>query len=143
MSVGSAFAQQNSQQPQASSSGGRRSASQCRTMALDVVKLYISLISEFFILSDMTASPKSKVPPLLPARSHSMSTAYYLLKMLNDIQDTVNELNLMEISNETSASLKNLLESVKWRFEDVLVAAWLRGDFFFFQSLKQPRSKTS
>lgn len=71
-----------------------------------------------------------------------MSTAYYLLKMLNDIQDTVNELNLMEISNETSASLKNLLESVKWRFEDVLVAAWLRGESFF-QSLKQPRFKTS
>ena len=101
-------------------------------MALDVVKLYISLISEFFILSDMTvmASPKSKVSPLLPASSQSMSTAYFLLKMLNDIQDTVNELNLMEISNETSASLKNLLESVKWRFEDVLVAAWLRGESF-------------
>lgn len=60
-----------------------------------------------------------------------MSTAYYLLKMLNDIQDTVNELNLMEISNETSASLKNLLESVKWKFEDVLVVAWLRGRSFF------------
>jgi exocyst complex component 2 len=102
-------------------------------MALDVVKLYISLISEFFILSDMTvmASSKSKVPPLLPARSHSMSTAYYLLKMLNDIQETVNELNLMEISNEASASLRNLLESVKWKFEDVLVAAWLRGKSLF------------
>lgn len=60
-----------------------------------------------------------------------MSTAYYLLKMLNDIQETVNELNLMEISNEASASLKNLLESVKWRFEDVLVVAWLRGKSFF------------
>jgi exocyst complex component 2 len=105
-------------------------------MALDVVKLYISLISEFFILSDMTASPNSKVPPLLPTGSHSMSTAYYLLKMLNDIQDTVNELNLMEISNETSASLKNLLESVKWRFEDVLVASWLRGKPFFFSTAK-------
>ena len=128
----SVFAQ-NSQQPPTSTSGGRRSASQCRTMALDVVKLYLSLISEFFILSDITvmASSKSKVPPLLPARSHSMSTAYYLLKMLNDIQETVNELNLMEISNEASASLKNLLESVKWRFQDVLVAAWLRGKLFF------------
>ena len=131
--VVSAFTQQNSQQPLTSSSGGRRSASQCRTMALDVVKLYISLISEFFILSDMTvmASPKSKVPPLLPAKSHSMSTAYYLLKMLNDIQETVNELNLMEISSETSSSLKNFLESAKWRFEDVLVVAWLRGKSFF------------
>lgn len=71
-----------------------------------------------------------------------MSTAYYLLKMLNDIQETVNELNSMEISNEASASLKNLLESVKWRFEDVLVAAWLRGKSFL-HLLKQPGSKTS
>ena len=113
-------------------------------MALDVVKLYLSLISEFFILSDITVmtSLKSKVPPLLPTRSHSMSTAYYLLKMLSDIQETVNELNLMEISNEASTSLKNFLESVRWRFEDVLVAAWLRGKSFL-HLLKQPGSKTS
>lgn len=102
-------------------------------MALDVVKLYISLISEFFGLSDMAvmASSSNKVLSLLPANSHSMSTAYYLLKMLNDIQEAVNELNLMEISNEASAGLKSLLESVKWRFEDVLITAWLRGEDFF------------
>lgn len=104
-------------------------------MALDVVKLYISLISEFFILSDMTvmASPSTnnKVPPLLPDYSHSMSTVHYLLKMLNDIQETVNELNSIEISNEASTGLKCLLDSVRWRFEDVLVTAWLRGEIFF------------
>ena len=120
------------QQSPTSSSGGRRSASQCRTMALDIVKLYISLISEFFVLSDMAvmASSKTKVPPLLPANSHSMSTAFYLSKMLNDIQETVNELNLMEISNEASTGLKSVLESTKWRFEDVLITAWLRGVCF-------------
>jgi exocyst complex component 2 len=113
-------------------------------MALDVVKLYISLISEFFVLSDMAvmASSNTKVPPLLPANSHSISTAYYLLKMLNDIQETVNELNLMEISTEASAGLKTLLESTKWRFEDVLITAWLRGDLFF-RMLKYPRSEKS
>ena len=104
-------------------------------MALDVVKLYISLISEFFVLSDMAvmSSSKTKDPPLLPANSHSMSTAYYLLKILNDIQETVNELNVMEISKEASTGLKSLLESAKWRFEDVLITAWLRGDFSLFE----------
>lgn len=104
-------------------------------MALDVVKLYISLLSEFFVLSDMTvmASSKNNDPPFLPANSHSMSTAYYLLKMLNDVQETVNEVNLMEISHEAATGLKNLLESAKWRFEDVLITAWLRGEYFFFK----------
>ncbi|KAF8801103.1 exocyst complex component sec5 [Phlegmacium glaucopus] len=120
--------------PPSSSSGSRRSSSQCRTMALDIVKLYISLISEFFMLSDMAvmATSNNKVPPLLPTNSHSLSTAYYLLKMLNDIQETVNELNLMEISNEASAGLKGLLESTKWRFEDVLITAWLRDANIFY-----------
>ncbi|KAE9391105.1 hypothetical protein BT96DRAFT_959624 [Gymnopus androsaceus JB14] len=115
-----------------SSSSSRRSPTQCRTMALDVVKLYISLLSQFFNLSDMavmaSASSSSNAPPtLLPSNSTSLSTAYYLMKILGEIQECVNELNAMEISNDVSVSLKGLLDSAKWRFEDVLVAAWLRG----------------
>lgn len=100
-------------------------------MALDIVKLYISLISEFFTLSDMAvmASPSSRGsgPAYLPPDSHSLSTAHYLMKILGELQESVNELNGMEISNEASSSLKSLLESAKWRFEDILINAWLRG----------------
>lgn len=53
--------------------------------------------------------------------------SHYLMKILGDIQETVNELNAMEISNESALGLKSLLESARWRFEDVLVGAWLRG----------------
>ena len=102
-------------------------------MALDIVKLYISLISDFFKLSDMAvmASPSSdpSTPPLLPVDSHSLSIAHYLLKLLSELQESVSELNGMEISSEVSSSLKNLLESARWRFTDVLVSAWLRGKF--------------
>ncbi|KAJ3732617.1 exocyst complex component sec5 [Lentinula guzmanii] len=116
--------------PTTSSSSSRRSPSQCRTMALDVVKLYISFLSQFFNLSDMAVmsspsvpSPKDTSPTMLPSNSTSFSTAYYLLKILGEIQDCVNELNAMEISADISASLKGLLDSTKWRFEDVLIAA--------------------
>jgi exocyst complex component 2 len=68
-------------------------------------------------------------PPLLPSDSDSLATAHYLMRILGDIQDSVNELNGMEISNEISASLKNLLESTRWRFDDVVIRAWLRGEF--------------
>lgn len=83
------------------------------------------------------ASSNTKVPPLLPDHSHSMTTAHYLLKILNDIQETVNELNLMEIAHEASTGLKSLLESVKWRFEDILITAWLRGELFFLSQMSK------
>ncbi|KAJ7637152.1 exocyst complex component sec5 [Roridomyces roridus] len=119
--------------PQAAS---RRSPTQCKTMALDIVKLYISLISEFFLLSDMAvmSSPggASVPPPSLPTNSNSLCTAHYLMKILGEVQDTVNELNGMAISNEAASGLKSLLETAKWHFEDLLITSWLRDANIFY-----------
>ena len=105
---------------------------QCRTMALDIIKLYISLISEFFKLSDMAimASPgraNEPLPGLLPQNSNSFTSAHFLMKILNEIQESVNDLTALDISTESASSLRSLLDSTKWRFEDILIAAWLRG----------------
>ncbi|KAJ6484343.1 exocyst complex component sec5 [Mycena vitilis] len=117
--------------PQASS---RRSPSQCKTMALDIIKLYISLVSQFFKLSDMAvmASPGGSPPPSLPTNSNSLCTAHYLMKILGEVQETVNEVNAMEISNEAASGLKSLLESAKWRFADLLITSWLRDANIFY-----------
>ncbi|SJL12894.1 related to Exocyst complex component Sec5 [Armillaria ostoyae] len=117
--------------------GTRRSPTQCKTMALDIIKLYISLISEFFTLSDMAvmSSPggtNNVLPPLLPVNSSSLSTAHYLMKVLGEIQDTVNEVNAMDISTEATASLRSFLETARWRFEDILVNAWTRDAQLFY-----------
>ena len=88
-------------------------------MAMDIVKLYISLVSEFFTLSYGN----------FPQNSHSLSIAHYLLKILGDIQETISELNGMEISQDNS--LKGLLDSVRCRFIDVLVNSWLRGTHYY------------
>ncbi|KAH7868251.1 uncharacterized protein C8R40DRAFT_1164056 [Lentinula edodes] len=126
-----------------SSSSSRRSPSQCRTLALDIVKLYISFLSQFFNLSDMAVTSSPGIPSsndvistLLPSNSISFSTVHYLLKIFGEIQDCVNELNAMEISGDVSASLKGLLDSTKWRFEDVLIVAWLRdaSDFHHLEA---------
>ncbi|KAG6827599.1 hypothetical protein H0H92_011172 [Tricholoma furcatifolium] len=119
----------------ASNPGNRRSPTQSRTMALDIVKLYISLISEYFTLSDMAVtSPSLNSAPTsnLPQDSHSLSTAYYLMKILGELQETVNDVNALEISPEVASLLKNLLESAKWKFEDVIVSAWLRDAKLFY-----------
>ncbi|KAF9239346.1 exocyst complex component Sec5-domain-containing protein [Melanogaster broomeanus] len=101
-------------------SGSRRSAQQCRHMALDIVKLYVSLVSEFFVLSDRTVmeqNPDNISPPLLPSHSNSLTTAHFLIKILIEIQDCVNEVTGMEIVVDAGASLKNLMESARWRFD--------------------------
>ncbi|KAJ8087260.1 Exocyst complex component S5 [Marasmius tenuissimus] len=121
---------------QTNSSGGRRSPSQCRIMAHDIVKLYVALISEFFTLSDMAvmASPNtaSPVSSLVPVNTTSFTTSHYLMKILGEVQECINELNSMDISSEVSSSLRSLLESVKWRFEDILINTWLRDANIFY-----------
>jgi exocyst complex component 2 len=47
--------------------------------------------------------------PLLPGDSNTLTTAHYLMKILTEIQDNVNEINSMEISSESS--LDDLLET--------------------------------
>ena len=101
-------------------------------MALDVVKQYISLLSEFFMFSDaaIITSPSlgsSPTPPMFPRDSNSLTTLHHLTKILGEIQDSVNEVNGMEISSEAGSSLKGVLESARWKFDDVLVHDWLRG----------------
>ena len=55
-------------------SSTRRSATQCRTMAVDMVKQYIALISQFFRLSDMAVrSPSTEKSGayMLPVCKHT------------------------------------------------------------------------
>jgi exocyst complex component 2 len=127
----------------------RRSPSQVRTMAHEIIKLYVSLLSEFFVFSDMavtTPQGEGSSAPFLPEDSNSLTTAHYLMKILTEIQDNVNEINSMEISGEMSSSLKGLLESAKWGFEDVLTHAWVRGTFdrttVSFSSPSNPHCQT-
>src|SRR5271154_759372 len=118
-------------QPSAGNSA-RRSPTQVRTMALDIVKLHISLLSEFFTLSDMAVMLSSRSgtthPPLLPPYSNLFTTGHFLVKILGEVQDAAHEVIGMDISNEVASGFKTLLESTKWRFVDLLVLAWLRGE---------------
>lgn len=114
--------------------GQRRSPTQCRTMASDVIRLYISLISQFFTLSDMAvisseSGQGTTVPPFVPQSSNSLTTAYYLTRILSEIQDCVNEVLAMDISPDANSGMKSLLESTRWRFEGALTSVWLRGLF--------------
>lgn len=101
-------------------------------MASDVIRLYISLISQFFTLSDMAVISSESaqgitVPPFVPQSSNSLTTAYYLTRILSEIQECVHEVLTMDISLDANSGMKSLLESTRWRFEGALTSVWLRG----------------
>lgn len=104
-------------------------------MASDLIRLYISLLSEFFTLSDIAVSspnPDSaatlRLPPFVPQHSHALTTAHYLARILSDIKDCVTEVMATDISSDASSGMKGLLESARWRFENALTSVWLRGE---------------
>ncbi|KAG8825992.1 hypothetical protein FRC18_010152 [Serendipita sp. 400] len=113
-----------------------RSPSQCRTMVLDIVRSYIVLLSEFFSLSDMAASVASTknatLPKFLPTGTDSLTACHYLTRILGEMTDSVNEILGMEVSDETNAGLRSLLETATWKFEETLCAVWLRDSQIFF-----------
>lgn len=98
-------------------------------MALDIVKLYISLLSEFFVLSDMAVmtSSTSTTPPLFPTHSNSLTMSHYFMKIIGEVQETIGEIDTMDISSEAAGGVRNLLESARWKFVDSLTHAWQRG----------------
>ena len=98
-------------------------------MALEIIRLYVSLLSEFFVFSDVAVmSPgRGTAPPGFPKCSNSLTTAHHLMKILGEIQDSVNDVTGMDITSEATSSLKALLESARWKFQDILVSTWLRG----------------
>ena len=104
-------------------------------MILKVVQEYITLLSEFFRLSDMAASSSNQIisdglPAFLPAGSDSLTTSHYLIKLLAEMTDCVNEVVAMDVSPEATTSLHTLLETARWKFEEALCEVWLRGECF-------------
>ncbi|KAF8329383.1 exocyst complex component sec5 [Cantharellus anzutake] len=106
----------------------RRSPNQCRTMAFDIVNLYISLPSEYFTLSDkaVVTNTASGIPPFVPTASSSITTSWFVSKILSEMEECVNDVTTAELSGEASSGLKSLLESARWRFVDAVCDNWLR-----------------
>ncbi|KAG8743871.1 hypothetical protein FRC12_014937 [Ceratobasidium sp. 428] len=116
--------------------GTRRSPSQCRTMALDIVRQYISLISEHFKLSNMAVSTLSliggQVPnSFIPPGADSVSAAHWLQLILKEVVECAREISEMEIGGDAASMLKELIDGARWTFGDGLCALWLRDSKFF------------
>ncbi|GAA5918454.1 hypothetical protein JCM1841_003976 [Sporobolomyces salmonicolor] len=126
------------------SSASRRSPTQCRVMTQDIVTLYVSLLSSFFTLSSSTHTPTPAasgndlnatppIPPFVPPVSNATTNCHWLLRVLNELIECVSELGALELAGEASQSLKELVGSARWRFEEAICSGWVRDAKVFYR----------
>ncbi|SCV68475.1 BQ2448_596 [Microbotryum intermedium] len=124
--------------------GVRRSPTQCRVMSQDIVTLYVSLLSVFFGLSSAGASPPmpsdpadpNALPPLpsfVPPNANATSNCHWLLRTLHEMVDCASDLTALELAGEASQSLKELVGTSRWRFEEAICSSWVRDAKVFFR----------
>ncbi|KIR30772.1 exocyst protein [Cryptococcus deuterogattii LA55] len=110
-----------------------RPANTCRIMALEILKLYSSLLSQFFRLSDPAVAESTsrkdgghQLPSFVPAGTTVITACYFAEKLVEYVSDCAGELAVHEVVNDSGNSMKGLIESMKWKMEEVIGAAWAR-----------------
>jgi exocyst complex component 2 len=103
-------------------------------MALEVIKLYISLLSTFFTLSDPSIPSKAneEVTAFVPPGTTVLAACHFAEKLVEDVNEGIGELMGVDIGSEAGNGLRNMLDSLKWRMQEVISALWARGMFPFF-----------
>jgi hypothetical protein len=98
-------------------------------MALEVIKLYISLLSTFFTLSDPSIPSKAteEVPSFVPPGTTVLAACHFAEKLVEDVNEGIGELMGVDIGQEAGNGLRNMLDSLKWRMQEVISALWARG----------------
>ncbi|GAA6063763.1 hypothetical protein JCM10212_002715, partial [Sporobolomyces blumeae] len=137
------------------SASSKRSPTQCRVMTQDIINLYVSLLSSFFTLSSSYSSPSlamspnaaggggaadatdlnatPPMPPFVPPVSNATTNAHWLLKTLNELVECVSEISSLELAGEASQSLKELVATTRWRFEEAICSGWVRDAKIFYR----------
>ncbi|KAJ9127797.1 hypothetical protein QFC24_000080 [Naganishia onofrii] len=98
----------------------------CRKMTLDLIKLYISLIGQFFTLSDISVAASRKpvqspsqssnidsatgnsgptIPDFVPRNANSLVTCHYASKVLAEIVESTSEIDALTASSSSGTSL--------------------------------------
>lgn len=125
--------------PQRDSTGNllatQRPVSTCRTMALEIIKLYISTLSQFFTLSDVAIAEAAirkdgedpPIPAFVPSATTVIAACYFAEKLVEEVTECASELIAVDIGNEAGQGLRAMLDWLRWRFEEVIAATWARG----------------
>jgi len=118
-----------------SANSSRRSPSAPRAMTLEIIKSYTGTLSQFFTLSDVAIAEgqvrkegeDQPVPPFVPAGTTVVAASHWASKIVEEVGDFTADLGMVDVSNEAGTLLKGMMDSLRWRFGEVLAATWTRG----------------
>jgi exocyst complex component 2 len=106
-------------------------------MALEVIETYISLLSTFFTLTDVSLSESTSrheneatVPPFVPPGTTVLAACHFSEKLVDNVNEGIGELMGVDIGSESGNGLRNLLDSLRWRLQEVIGSLWARGRSF-------------
>ena len=105
-------------------------------MALEIIKLYTSTLSQFFTLSDVSVAESAikkdgmdpPIPPFVPAGTTVLAACYFSERLVEEVAECAGELMAVDVGNEAGQVLRSMLDSLRWRFEEVIAATWARGE---------------
>jgi exocyst complex component 2 len=103
-------------------------------MAKDIVNLYAKLFSNYFEL-DVTTGPtategqNTPLPKFLPINANSVYVSDYLTRIIGELANCVNDINLINLAGEAFSGLTELMEQTRWKFTETLCKCWARGGF--------------
>lgn len=112
----------------------RRPSSTCRTMALEIIRVYTNSLSEFFTLSDLTLADRARkegeelpIPPFVPEGSTVLTACFFAERIVEDVSDCVGEMSAVEVGGEAGQNLNGMLDNLRWRLEEAIASTWARG----------------
>ncbi|WOO79759.1 Exocyst complex component SEC5B [Vanrija pseudolonga] len=114
-----------------------RPASACRQMASEIVKRYIGYLSQFFTLSDVSVAdtvmrregsngPDRPVPSFVPAGTTVLAACYFVQEIVDQVHECAVELTVIDVGKEASSGARGMVDSLRWRMEEVITATWWR-----------------
>ncbi|KAN0060309.1 Exocyst complex component S5 [Thecaphora frezii] len=106
---------------------------QSKAWATEALDAYVSLLSHFFTLTDVSIlarQPLSPLPDWVPSGTCSATAAHFMRSTLVDLIEAVNDLAVLGIAS--SSSLKGLLSNARFRFTEVLCHLWQEDAKLFY-----------
>lgn len=106
-------------------------------MAIEIIKLYTTTLSQFFTLSDVSVAEAATkkdgmnppIPPFVPAGTTVIAACFFSERLVDEVAECAGELSAVDVGNEAGQVLRSMLESLRWRFEEVIAATWVRGEW--------------
>jgi len=123
-----------------------RKVDQCEKMSSGVIELYASFLTELFTLSPISDEPPStpitptfsyEKPSFVPPHSDSITTCYFLTRILNEMNECVNDINSINMASDASGTLSTLMDQTRWCFIGIICETWNAGKYLlrFFDIL--------